>query len=119
MIRALTVLALVLVAGPAHASSTETWTLEASTLTYHVTHPLHHVDGVSHAARGKGTCRDGVCEFLVAAPVKSFDSEDSNRDLHMLQSTRGGQFPLVVVRTSMPDASDALEFVADVQVEFA
>jgi hypothetical protein len=31
--------------------------------------------------------------------VKSFDSGDSNRDLHMLQATRGAQFPLVTVRT--------------------
>jgi hypothetical protein len=40
---------------------------------------------------------------LIAVPVKSFDSGDSNRDLHMLQVTRGAQFPLVTVRTRLPD----------------
>ena len=33
------------------------WVLEQSTLTYHVSHPLHQMDGVSHAARGKAFAR--------------------------------------------------------------
>jgi hypothetical protein len=28
------------------------WLLDQSTLTYHVSHPLHQTEGVSHAARG-------------------------------------------------------------------
>ena len=52
-------------------------------------------DGVSHSARGKGICHAGECDFLIAVPVKSFDSGDSNRDLHMLQVTRGAEFPMV------------------------
>src|ERR1700685_3688341 len=35
------------------------WVLKQSTLTYHVSHPLHESEGVSHAARGKGVCHDG------------------------------------------------------------
>jgi hypothetical protein len=80
------------------AQTDSQWVLEQSTLTYHVSHTLHQVDGVSHAARGKGVCHAGQCDFLIAAPVKSFDSGDSNRDLHMVQVTRGGQFPMVSVR---------------------
>ena len=37
--------------------------------------------------------------FLIAVPVKSFDSGDSNRDLHMVQVTKGAEFPMVTVRT--------------------
>ncbi|MGC2474727.1 MAG: hypothetical protein WA485_10360, partial [Candidatus Sulfotelmatobacter sp.] len=66
-----------------------TWVLTQSTLTYHVSHPLHQTDGVSHAARGKGVCHEDQCDFLIAVPVKSFDSGDSNRDLHMIQVTKG------------------------------
>jgi len=55
---------------------------------YHMSHPMHEVDGTSHAALGKGVCHAGQCDFLVAATVKSFDSGDSNRDLHMIQTTR-------------------------------
>ena len=36
------------------------WVLDQSTLTYHVSHPLHHVQAASHAARGKGICKAGV-----------------------------------------------------------
>ena len=78
------------------------------------------VTGVSHAARGKGVCHSGQCELLIAVPVKSFDSGDSNRDLHMLQVTRGGQFPMVTVRTRLPeDASASATIHADLEVQFA
>lgn len=96
------------------------WVLKQSTLTYHVVHPLHEVDGVSHAARGKGVCQDGQCQFLIAAPVKSFDSGDSNRDLHMLQVTLGAEHPLVTVRTMMPEATaESSVLRADLQIDFA
>jgi YceI-like domain len=96
------------------------WVLEQSTLTYHVSHPLHQTEGVSHAARGKGICRDGQCDFLIAVPVKSFDSGDSNRDLHMLQATRGAQFPLVTVRTRLPEAASAAATIqANLEIQFA
>ena len=73
--------AFLLLAFPAFGGSDSQWVLEQCTLTYHVSHPLHSADGVSHAARGKGVCHAGQCDFLIAVPVKSFDSGDSNRDL--------------------------------------
>jgi hypothetical protein len=102
------------------AQAADQWVLSHSTLTYHISHPLHPSEGVSHAARGKGVCRDGQCDFLVAAPVKSFDSGDSNRDLHMLQVTRGAEFPMVTVRTRLPQsAADSTSVQADLEIEFA
>ncbi len=97
------------------------WVLEdQSTLTYHMSHPIHQVDGVSHAARGKGACHQGQCDFLVAAPVKSFDSGDSNRDLHMLQTTRGAEFPIVSVRFRLPQAELQQPTInCDLEVQFA
>ncbi len=96
------------------------WVLDQSTLTYHVSHPLHQIDGVSHAARGKGACHAGECDFLIAVPVKSFDSGDSNRDLHMLQVTRGAEFPMVIVRTRLPeDASASATVHADLEIQFS
>ena len=89
---------------PAVARADSGWLLKQSTLTYHVTHPLHEVAGVSHAARGKGECQAGQCNFLIAVPVKSFASGDTNRDLHMLQIVRGAQYPMVIVRAQMPEA---------------
>ena len=112
-------LALVLLA-PKLAQADSQWVLEQSTLTYHVSHPLHQIDGVSHAARGKGVCHAGQCDLLIAVPVKSFDSGDSNRDLHMLQVTRGAQFPLVSVRTRLPETASVSSTIhADLEIEFA
>ena len=113
-------LALLLVTIPRLAAADSQWILEESTLTYHVSHPLKQTEGVSHAAKGKGVCHAGQCDFLIAVPVKSFDSGDSNRDLHMLQVVRGGQFPLITVRTHLPEeASSMATILADLEVQFA
>src|SRR5579863_8028410 len=109
-----------LLAPPQPSPADQQWVLEKSSLTYHVSHPLHQTDGVSHDARGKGVCHAGQCDFLIAVPVKSFDSGDSNRDLHMLQVTRGAQFPMVTVRTRLPEsASTSTTVQADLEIQFA
>jgi len=111
---------LLLAALPVFAAADSDWVLEQSTLAYHVTHPLHATDGVSHAARGKGICHANHCRFLIGVPVKSFDSGDSNRDLHMLQVTRGAEFPMVAVRTSFPESElRPGSLPLDVQIQFA
>jgi|SRR5665213_531302 len=63
----------------------------------------------------------GKCDFLIAVPVKTFDSGDSNCDLHMLQATRGGQFPLVSVRAKLPEAAIAAGGMihVDLEIKFA
>jgi hypothetical protein len=105
---------------PAFGAPDSQWILEQSTLTYHVSHPLHQSEGVSHAAKGKGVCHSGECDFLIAVAVKSFDSGDSNRDLHMIQVTRGAQFPLVTVRTRLPEAAATSATIhADMEIQFA
>src|ERR1700687_738029 len=105
---------------PVFAAADSQWILQQSTLTYHVSHPLHQSEGVSHGAKGKGVCHAGQCEFLIAVPVKSFDSGDSNRDLHMIQVTRGAEFPIVTVRTKLPEsASTSTTIHADLEVHFA
>ena len=114
-------LLLALALGSPIAAQTDTqYTLAQSTLTYHMSHPMHEVDGISHAARGKGVCHGGMCDFLIAAPVKSFDSGDTNRDLHMVEATRGAQFPMVQVRTRFPQSETSAETMyADLEVQFA
>jgi hypothetical protein len=103
-----------------HAQIISQWVLEQSTLSYHMSHPMHEVDGVSHAAKGKGTCQADQCDFLIAVPVKTFDSGDTNRDLHMLETTRGAQFPMVVVRAQFPQtATTESTIYLDLEVQFA
>ena len=40
-------------------------TAYSSMLSYHISHRLHEVDGVSHSALGKGVCHAGQCNFLI------------------------------------------------------
>lgn len=113
-------LAVLLVALPMFAQADTQWVLDQSALTYHMSHPMHEVDGVSHAAKGKGVCHAGQCDFLIAVPVKSFDTGDSNRDLHMVEVTRGAQFPMVIVRTQFAEAATTSPTIyADLDVQFA
>jgi len=113
-------LVFLILALPGVSAADSQWVLVESTLTYHVSHPLHQSEGVSHAAKGKGVCRGGQCDFLIAVPVKSFDSGDSNRDLHMLQVARGGEFPMITVRTHLPeDASSLAAIPVDLEIQFA
>jgi hypothetical protein len=115
-----TLMVVLLLALPGPARADTQWVLKQSTLIYHVSHPLHQVEGVSHAARGKGVCHAGECDFLIAVPVKSFDSGDSNRDLHMLQATHGAQFPMVIVHTRLPEAAlTSATCDADLEIQFS
>ena len=114
------VAAFLLLAPAALFGADSQWALGPSTLSYLVSHPLHESVGVSHEARGKGVCHAGQCDLLIAAPVKSFDSKDSNRDLHMLQVTRGGQFPMVTVRVLLPEADlTSATIHCDLEIQFA
>src|SRR5437588_10528875 len=112
--------ALFMAALPSLCLADSQWALQESTLIYYASHPLHHVEGLSHAARGKGLCHQGQCDLLIAVPVKSFDSGDSNRDLHMLQVTKGAEFPMVTVRTRLPENdSKAATIYAHLEIQFA
>ena len=120
MFRRIVLVAFFVAAAPFAAFAQSQWLLLNSTLTYHMSHPIHEVDGVSTAARGKGDCQSGTCNFLIAAPVNTFKSGDSNRDLHMIETVRGAQFPMVVVRATFPESELASTTLsADLQVQFA
>jgi hypothetical protein len=116
----LLLLAALLAASPLLAQTDSQWVADQSTLSYHMSHPMHEVDGASHAARGKGVCHAGQCDFLIAVPVKSFDSGDTNRDLHMIEATRGAQYPMIEVRAHFAQAEITQPWIhADLEVQFA
>ena len=114
------ILACLLAMASLSARAQSQWMLVSSTLSYHMSHPIHELDGTSTEARGKGTCLNSKCDFLIAAPVNSFKSGDSNRDLHMVQVVRGAENPMVVVRATFPDSQLVSGAIyADLQVQFA
>ena len=102
------------------AQQDQQWIAGQSTLSYHMSHPMHQIDGVSHDAKGKGTCHAGQCQILIAVPVKTFDSGDSNRDLHMIEAVRGAQYPMIVVHAHFQQEEvQQASIHADLDVEFA
>lgn len=92
--------------------------LKSSKVDYVVKYLIKKAEGTSTSAKGKGECSDKECDFLVAAPVKSFESKDNNRDLNMLKATKADKFPAVVVRIKAP-AELTADFKTDVEIDFA
>ena len=95
--------------------------LKDSSVEYRVSHPAHVVTATSKESRGKIQCDDKkVCDYLVAVPVKSFDSDSGGRDQHMLEVTKAALNPMVQMkgRVTLP-AGDALNAKIDVEITFA
>jgi len=69
-------------------------------LTYHIHYLLKHAQGKSPKIKGKGVCKKNKCDFIVAAPVKSFTSKDNNRDVKMQLFAKAATNPMVMVKAS-------------------
>jgi polyisoprenoid-binding protein YceI len=85
----------------AAAASGHTFSVDApaSTVTYHIVHKLHRVEGRTSTLEGKAVLEpDGRLLVMVRAPVASFDSGDRNRDTHMLETMEASRFPFVVFK---------------------
>jgi hypothetical protein len=86
---------------------------------YTVKHLVKTVKGKSTELKGKMVCNNGQCQFLFAAPVKSFVSSDSNRDLNMQTVVEAAKFPMVVVKGMISEAELAKpEFSLEALVSF-
>ncbi len=92
--------------------------LQSSKINYLVTYLIKKADGDSQASKGKGEC-NSTCEFLIAAPIKSFQSKDSNRDANMLKTTKADKFPLVVARVFTKNEITNGVLIADLEIEFS
>jgi hypothetical protein len=93
--------------------------LKESQMTYHVHFFTKHILGISREAKGKGICQSGQCEFLVAVPVKSFDSKDTNRDLNMLNTTKAQAHPLASAHITVAQNYTGGILKTNMQIEFA
>lgn len=88
-----------LVAAPALAAPTQYSFGNGSTITYYVTHPLHHVEGVTHALAGRISVEDGKLTgpATLALPFVSFNSGNGNRDNTADYLLDIAHFPLVTL----------------------
>ncbi|HEX6838901.1 MAG TPA: YceI family protein [Polyangia bacterium] len=70
-----------------------------SSITYHLVHKLHHVEGTSHKVEGKArVMADGKAQVLVRAASVSFDSGNVNRDEHMKEAIEAAKYPWVELK---------------------
>jgi len=94
------------------------YALTKGSLNYHVHYIVKHVQGKSTNVKGKGICKKAKCSFIVAAPIKSFVSKDSNRDVKMQTVTKAAQYPMVVVRVSSESTLNVNQ-TFNAQIKFA
>lgn len=72
---------------------------KSSSLTYHLVHKMHKVDGVSHQVTGKARLLpDGRAQVMIRVPAQSFDSGNVNRDAHMKEVVEAARFPTVELK---------------------
>jgi hypothetical protein len=69
---------------------------------YRLVHKFHTITGVSKALVVKGTVDASGLKLMARAPVATFDSNNSNRDAHMMEAVEGEKFPWVNVRAVLP-----------------
>jgi len=76
--------------------------LREGKLTYVVVHKLHEVHGTAKQVEGRTLALpDGTVKVQVRAKVATFDSGNSNRDVHMREATHEGTHPYTEVKGTM------------------
>ena len=81
--------------------SAQTYELKKSDVTYHIKYLVKKFDGSSKVGKGLGKCEKENCEFLVAIRIDSFSSDNSNRDLHFLETMKAATYPMIVGRLNI------------------
>lgn len=89
-----------------------------TTISYHMVHPMHSWDGVSKAVEGVVQYEEKTFilnKVAIVVKVSSFDSENSNRDSHMMEVTEAIKYPNVsFVSRSIKDDGMNLEINGDI-----
>lgn len=95
------------------------FTLKKGSLAYEFDFMMKTITGTSTHTKGKGKCENSNCQFFIGAPVKNFESGNTNRDLNMLKATKADKFPLVGLKSefSLPEKSGT--FTIKTMVNFA
>ena len=69
-----------------------------STISYDMSHPFHDWTGKSNTLNSAIIClpnKDSISQVAVSVKISSFDSENSNRDSHVIEVTEALKFPTV------------------------
>ena len=72
------------------------------TVDYTLVHKFHKFTGVSKAMVVRGSVDGSGLKVMARAQVGTFDSDNSNRDQHMMETVEGEKYPWVSVRAALP-----------------
>jgi polyisoprenoid-binding protein YceI len=92
---------------------------DKSSVTYHIVHKFHKVDGVSKKVEGRVRLQGaGPTQVAIRVPVESFDSGNVNRDAHMKETVEQASFPNVEIKGVAEGIAIPTSFPATVQKVF-
>ncbi|MGD0837196.1 MAG: YceI family protein [Polyangia bacterium] len=83
---------------PARAQSTEL--AGTGAVEYRLVHKFHKFTGRSKAMVVRGAVDAGGLKAMARAQVGTFDSDNTNRDEHMMETVEGTKYPWVTVRVA-------------------
>lgn len=79
----------------------QTYDLKKGEANFDIKVMMKKVDTRSTEVKGKINCTD-TCEYLLAIPLKTFTTEDSNRDLNMFTAIEADKFKVTTARGTFP-----------------
>lgn len=104
-------------ATPALAQAPATFSVQDGAISYKLVHKLHEFVGTSKKAEGKARLLpNGTIQVMARAPVASFDSDNGNRDAHMLEAVEGAKYPLVELKATAEGFTMPAKFPATAKV---
>ena len=74
----------------------------SGTVEYRLVHKFHKMIGISKAMAVRGTVDVSGLKVMARAQVGTFDSDNSNRDSHMMETLEAEKYPWVAVRAALP-----------------
>lgn len=115
------ILFVALLALPAQSQAQTSQLAGNGTVQYKLVHKFHTIVGVSKAMNLRGTVDASGLKLMARAQVGTFDSENTNRDAHMMEAVEGEKYPWVSVRAVQPSfrlpTSGTVKVTLDASVE--
>jgi hypothetical protein len=96
------ILAGALAARPTDLAAQTTELSGTGSVEYHLIHKFHKTVGVSKALVVRGTVDASGLKVMARTQVGTFDSDNANRDSHMMETVEGEKYPWVSVKAAMP-----------------
>ncbi len=96
----------------------QTYDLKKGEANFEIKVMMKKIDSQSTKVKGKINCSE-TCEYLLAIPLKSFTTQDSNRDLNMFTAIEADKYKVTTARGTFPrNILDAPEGKIEALIDF-